>query len=105
MDYYKRNKKRNILHIKKDLSVQDVYVHKRDVRFEFRLPSILDEMIDKVVAEKQNYSKSDLTILLWIDYLSRTGKLIGKIKMQSIEDLKDDVDHFIKFANKKIINY
>jgi hypothetical protein len=78
-----------------------VYVQKRDTRFEFRLSASLDELINKVVEEKQDYSKSDLTILLWLDYLSKTGKLTGKIKMKSVEELKEDVEHFLRYANKK----
>lgn len=101
MNYHNKRNKQNILPLKKILSVQDVYGQKRDTRFEFRLPALLDEMIDKVVEEKQDYSKSDLTILLWLDYLSKTAKLTGKIKMKSVEELKEDVEHFIKFANKK----
>lgn len=101
MKYYNKNYKQNILPLNRGLSVQDVYGQKRDTRFEFRLPAVLDEMIDTVVEEKQDYSKADLTILLWLDYLSRTGKLTGKIKMKSVKELQEDVEHFIKYANKK----
>lgn len=82
------------------LSVQELYGQKRDSRFEFRLSVALDKMIDEVVKEKQDYSKSDLTILLWLDYLSKTGRLSGKIKMKSVLELQEDVEYFIKFANK-----
>ena len=95
------NNKQNILPLKKILSVQDVYGQKRDTRFEFRLPTILDEMIDKLVKEKEGYSKSDLTILLWLHHFSKIGRLEGKIKIKSVEELKEDVEHFIKFANKR----
>ena len=101
MKYYNKYNKQNILPLKKNLSVQDVYGQKRDTRFEFRLPAALDEIIDKVVEEKQDYSKADLTILLWLDHLSRTGKLTGKIKMKSVQELQEDVEHFIKYANKR----
>lgn len=101
MKRYNRYNKQNILPLNKPLSVQDVYGQKREARFEFRLPVLLDEMIDKVVEEKQDYSKADLTIILWLDYLSKTGKLTGKIKMKSVEELKEDVEHFIKYVNKK----
>lgn len=98
MKRYNKYKKQNILPLKKSLSVQDVYGQKRDARFEFRLPGTLNEMIDKVVEEKQDYSKSDLTILLWLDYLSKTGKLSGKVKMKTIDELNEDVRDFLKRA-------
>jgi len=98
MKYYNKRNNQNILSLNKTLSVQELYGQKRNTRFEFRLPASLDEMIDEVVKEKKDYSKSDLTILLWLDYLSRTGKITGKIINKTQQELQEDVEHFLKNA-------
>ena len=97
MNYYNRYKKQNILPFQKQLSVQDLYVQKSDDRFEIRLPHQLKELIDQTSRLKDR-SKSDLTMRLWLDYLAKTGSLIGIIENPTKQFLAEDVGDFLKRA-------
>lgn len=79
------------------LSVQSLSVQKRDARIEYRLPLELKELIEKVAAQKGK-SVADLNILLWLDYLSKTNYIEGKVVNPTKEELKEDVEHFLKYA-------
>lgn len=94
---YNRKKKQNILHLKSDLSVQSLSVQKRDKRLEIRLPGSLKTLIESI-AKNKNESVSELTILLWLDYLSKTGNISGKVVNKNADDLKADVEDFLKRA-------
>lgn len=83
--------------MQKRLSVQSLSVQKRDARFELRLPGDLKELIEKVARNKNN-SASELTTLLWLDYLSKTGWIEGKVINKTEDELNEDVEHFLKNA-------
>lgn len=97
MNYYKRKNKRNILPMRQRLSVQQLSGQKRDVRMEYRLPSNLKSIIEKVAAEKGK-SAADLHILLWLDYLAKANYIEGKVVNPTAQELKEDVEHFLKYA-------
>ena len=97
MNYYNRYKKQNILPFQKQLSVQDLYGQKSDDRFEIRLSHQLKELIDQTSRLKDR-SKSDLTMRLWLDYLAKTGSIIGKIENPTKQLLAEDVVDFLKRA-------
>lgn len=94
---YFRNNKQNILQLKADLSVQSLSVQKRDKRLEIRLPGSLKSLVENI-AETKNKSVSELTILLWLDYLSKTGNISGRVINKNEDDLKADVEDFLKRA-------
>ena len=100
MNYYNRNKKQNILPLKENLSVQVLYVQKRDVRFEIRIPAKLKALIERT-AKSKGKSSADLTIRLWLDYLSKSGIVPGALQKISNQERLDDVEHFIKYVNKR----
>lgn len=83
--------------MKKRLSVQFLSVQKRDDRLEYRLPADLKSIIEKVAAEKGK-SAADLHILLWLDYLSKANYIDGKVVNLTAQELRDDVEHFLKYA-------
>lgn len=97
MNYYNRNKKQNILPLKEELSVQSLSVQKRDKRFETRISGQLKSLIENV-AKYKNESVSELTILLWLDYLSKTGTISGKVINKNADQLREDVEDFLKRA-------
>jgi hypothetical protein len=97
MKYYNKHNKQNILPLKKNLTVQDVYGQKSDDRFEIRLPHQLKKLIDQTSRLKDR-SKSDLTMRLWLDYLAKTGSIIGKIENPTKQFLAADVEDFLKRA-------
>ena len=92
---YFRNNKQNILQLKADLSVQSLSVQRRDKRLEIRLPGSLKSLVENI-AETKNKSVSELTILLWLDYLSKTGNISGRVINKNEEELKSDVEDFLK---------
>lgn len=94
-NYYYKNKNQNILPLQNQLSVQSLSVQKRGKRLELRLPEQLKILIEKIAVQK-NESASELTILLWLDYLSKTGYIAGKAINKNAEDLKADVEYFLK---------
>lgn len=97
MNYHNKNKKQNILSLKEVLSVQSLSVQKRDKRLELRLPSSLKSLIENI-AENKNESISELTILLWLDYLSKTGRIAGRVINKNANELNEDVQYFLKNA-------
>ena len=97
MNYYNRNKKQNILPMQNQLSVQSLSVQKRDKRLEIRLPGALKSLVENI-AKTKNKSVSELTILLWLDYLSKTGNISGKVINKNEDELKADVEDFLKRA-------
>lgn len=95
-----KNNKQNILSLQGEMSVQDLYVQKSDTRFEIRIPKILKKLIIDTTKIK-NTSYADLTIRLWLDYFSKTGKLTGKLDKLSQQELIDDINDFIERTTKK----
>ena len=94
---YFRNNKQNILQLKADLSVQSLSVQKRDKRLEIRLPGALKSLVENI-ANTKNKSVSELTIILWLDYLSKAGNISGKVINKNEDDLKAEVEDFLKRA-------
>lgn len=82
---------------KEDLSVQSLSVQKRNKRLEIRLPCQLKILIEDITKRK-NKSASELTILLWLDYLSKTGFILGRVVNQSAEEQRQDIEHFLNNA-------
>ena len=70
---------------------------KRDKRFESRMSSDLKNLIMRVAKEKER-SASDLTNILWIDYLAKAGYIDGEIEKLNEAELKEDVEYFLKYA-------
>lgn len=100
MKYYNRYKKQNILPLKETLSVQVLYGQKSDARFEARMPAMLKTLI-KRTSKSKGKSSADLTIRLWLDYLSKAGIVPGALERISNQDRIDDVEDFLKRANEK----
>jgi len=99
MNYYNRNKKQTILPIKETLSVQVLYGQKSDARFEVRMPAKLKFIILQT-AKSKDKSYADLTIRLWLDYLSKAGIVPGTLEKPSNQERFDDVEDFLN-RNKK----
>ena len=97
MKNYNKHKKQNILPIKKPLSVQILYGQLSDARFEIRLSSTLKSIIERT-AKSKNKSSADLTIRLWLDYLSKAGIVPGTLEKPSRQELIEDVEYFLKNA-------
>lgn len=79
----------------RDLSVQELSGQKRDSRMEYRLPAHLKSIIE-YLSERKNLSAGEMTIQLWLDYLSKAKLIKGKVLNPSIDELKTDVEHFMK---------
>lgn len=94
---YKHNKYNKLKVYKPRLSVQILSVQKRGKKFQYRLSADLKDLIKQVAKEKHS-SASNLTVLLWIDYLTKAGYIDGEIKKINEDELKEDVKHFLKYA-------
>ena len=92
--------KQNIFPIKETLSVQILYGQLSDARFETRMPKLLKEIIIRT-AKSKNKSYGDLTIRLWLDYLSKAGIVLGTLEKPSKQEQLEEVEDFIKRANQK----
>lgn len=101
-NYYKYNRKRIFPLQQKKLCAQELWTQKRDDLLKLRLPKQLKEMIVQTAKEKKK-SYADLTILLWVDYFSKTGRVQGKIKPPSEEEMKADVEYFLKNLSKEAL--
>lgn len=97
MNYYNRIKKQNILLLQNQLSVQSLSVQKRDKRLEIRLAAQLKSLIENI-AKLKNDSVSELTIKLWLHYLSKTGYITGNVINKNADELNADVMDFLKRA-------
>ena len=97
MKYYYKHKNQNILPLQNKMSVQSLSVQKRNKRLEIRLPELFKTLIEKIAITK-NKSVSELTILLWLDYLSKTGHIEGKVINKNKDELKADVEDLNKRA-------
>lgn len=97
MNYYNKSKNQNILPLRNQLSVQSLYTQKRNARFELRISNQLKTLIESI-AKTKNESAGELTILLWLDYLSKTGYINGKVINKNAEKLKEDVEDFLRRA-------
>lgn len=102
MKRFNRNNNQIILKMNEDLSVQSLSVQKSDARMEFRLPGNLKELIE-LVSDNKNKSVSELTILLWLDYLSKAKYISGEVVNTSNIDLKADVEDFLKRTSRKAV--
>lgn len=96
-----RNKKQNILQFDNTMSVQKLYVQKSDARFEIRIPAALKTFIEHT-AQSKGTSSADLTIRLWLDYLSKAGIVSGTLEKPLKQEQLEDVEDFIKRANQKL---
>lgn len=90
-------KNNNLNIFTRDLSVQDLSVQKRDSRMEYRLSAQLKSIIE-YLSQRKNLSAGEMTIQLWLDYLSKAKLIKGKVVKADEQQLKDDVEHFLKNA-------
>lgn len=97
MNSYKTNKKQNNSQSLNKLSVQYLSVQVSDDRMGYRSPGELKTLI-KTVASRKGKSTAELHILLWLDYLSKANYIEGKIQNKSAQELKEDVEYFLKNA-------
>ncbi len=95
MNYYNRHKKQNILPLKETLSVQVLYGQKSDARFEIRIPAMLKTLIERT-AKSKGKSSAELTIRLWLDYLSKTGVISGGLEKPSKQEQIEDIEDFLR---------